>query len=42
MIGASPTIVKLPAALGLIALRHTIELMYGEAALKPESRDGHA
>jgi hypothetical protein len=26
----------------MIALRHTIELMYGETALKPESRDGHA
>jgi hypothetical protein len=26
----------------MIALRHTIELMYGEAALKPESWDGHA
>jgi len=26
----------------MIALRHTIELMYGETALKPETRDGHA
>jgi hypothetical protein len=26
----------------MIALRHTIELMYGEAALKPESWDGQA
>jgi len=26
----------------MIAHRHTIELMYGEAVLKPESRDGHA
>jgi hypothetical protein len=26
----------------MIALRHPIELMYGEAALKPKSWDGHA
>ena len=26
----------------MIALRHTIELMYGETAMKPESWDGHA
>jgi hypothetical protein len=26
----------------MIALRHTIELMYEETALKPESRDGHS
>jgi hypothetical protein len=26
----------------MIALRHTIELMYGETTMKPESRDGHA
>jgi len=26
----------------MIALRRTIELMYGVTPLKPESRDGHA
>src|ERR1700756_2830404 len=33
---------KVSSRSNTIALRHTLELMYGETALKPESWDGHA